>query len=742
MDGRKNQLPDDETGGALWRDVSASLPAPTILTSADGAVTYANSAFADLLGYQVNECLALTINAIVEGGYPSRHRGAARRVEENAPESQVEQRFVRKDGEIVWVLMSTSPLGDAPEIPRQFVIQAIDITRQKRAEAALRHLASEDPQESERAQVFETDPEAASLKNTEAKLQFANTLLTTQMETSPDGILVVDANARIISFNRRFADMWGVSLDLLEAKDDAPVLKAVMSAMKDPQAFVARVRYLYEHPEEGGRDELETRDGRFFDRHTGVLRTPSGEQLGRVWFFRDITDHKLAEAEILRSARCDALTGLANRAVFMEAVQREIARVKRGAKPFGVLYLDLDQFKDVNDTLGHPAGDELLKAVAARLCANTREADLVARFGGDEFAVMVTDIAQQGDAALIADTIIKAMDAPFIIEGNDIRSGVSIGISLFGPDEPDKETILSRADIALYRAKSERLGGYRFHTDAMDHEIRTRVALGSELREGIALGQLFLEYQPQVNIATRRITGVEALVRWRHPARGVIAPNVFIPVAEKSGLIAMLGEWVLREACTQAKSWLDAGIAPEVIAVNLSALQFKRAFELEREIAQVLAETGLPPCRLELELTETVLMAASREHNDVLQRLRESGVRLAIDDFGVGYSSLDYLRRFPANRIKIAQAFVGQITSESGSAAIVKATIGLARELGIDVVAEGVETAAQLDLLKRWDCPEAQGFYFARPLSAAEVAPLFVRGRIVGRAKAFASSAA
>ncbi|HEY4925279.1 MAG TPA: EAL domain-containing protein [Roseiarcus sp.] len=586
------------------------------------------------------------------------------------------------------------------------------------------------------------DADIVRLKHAEEKLQFANTLLTTQMETSPDGILVVDADARIISFNRRFADMWSVSLDLLEAKDDAPVLAAVMSAMKDPQAFVARVKYLYQHPEEGGRDELETRDGRFIDRHTGVLRTPAGDQLGRVWFFRDITERKLAEAEILRTARCDTLTGLANRAVFLEAVQHAIATVRRGAKPFGVLYLDLDQFKDVNDTLGHPIGDELLKAVAVRLKSNTRDVDLVARFGGDEFAVLVCDVGEPANAAIVADTIIKAMAAPFMIVGNDIRCGVSIGISLFGPDEPDTETILSRADVALYRAKSERTGEYRFHTDAMDNEIRTRVTLGAELREGIALEQLFLEYQPQVDIATGRIKGLEALVRWRHPSRGVLGPNLFIPVAEKCGLIASLGHWVLRRACAQAKQWLDGGIAPEAIAVNLSAVQFKRAFELETEIANVLAETGLPPCRLELELTETVLMAASREHNDVLQRLRGSGVRLAIDDFGVGYSSLDYLRRFPATRIKIAQAFVGQIATESGSAAIVKATIGLARELGIAVVAMGVETPAQLDLLKSWGCPGAQGFYFARPLAAEDVAPLLARDRIARGHEILATTAA
>jgi len=616
-----------------------------------------------------------------------------------------------------WFLASETIYGEG-----WLLLTLTDVTVLKASELALRDARDV------AIEVAKTD--IARLKNAEEKLQFVNTLLTTQMETSPEGILVVDANSRIISFNQRFADMWKVSLDLLETRDDEAVLAAVMSSMKDPHGFVERVRYLYEHPEEEGREELETRDGRFIDRHTGVLRTAAGQQLGRVWFFFDITERKLAEAEVLRTARCDGLTGLANRAVFMEAVQHAIANVKRGAKAFGVLYLDLDHFKDVNDTLGHPIGDKLLQAVAERLKSNTRSVDLVARFGGDEFAVMVTNMNEPTDAAVVAGAIITAMSDPYIIQGNDIRTEVSIGISLFGSDEPDAETILSRADVALYRAKLEGRGDYRFHTVTMDSEIRTRVTLGIELREGIALGQFFLEYQPQIEIATGRITGVEALIRWRHPMRGVLGPNLFIPVAEKSGLIAALGHWVLREACGQAKAWLDAGIGLDLVAVNLSGIQFKRAFELEREIAAVIADTGLPASRLELELTETVLMAASREHNGVLQRLRESGVRLAIDDFGVGYSSLDYLRRFPANRIKIAQAFVGQITTEPGSAAIVKATIGLARELGIDVVAEGIETPAQLELLRSWRCAEGQGYYFAKPLSAEDAVLLLKDGRI------------
>ncbi len=591
------------------------------------------------------------------------------------------------------------------------------------------------------ARIIGTDTDVTSLKIAEEKLQFANTLLTTQMETSPDGILVVDTNDKIISYNRRFADLWNIPLAVLQAKDDAPVLDAVKSAMLDPDAFAARVEYLYRHPEDGSYDELETRDGRFIDRHTGVLRTPAGEYLGRVWFFRDITERKRAEAQILRAARSDQLTGLANRAVFMESVQHAIALAGRGGKRFAVLYLDLDQFKDVNDTLGHAAGDELLRAVAERLRTGTRVTDVVARFGGDEFAVMA-DIGDANDAAFLADKLIDVLNQPFLVQGNDVRGAVSIGISLFAPEDLDAEAILSRADLALYRAKSEGRGGYRFFTSAMDSEVRARVTVTSELRTAISEGQLFLMYQPQVEIATGRITGVEALVRWRHPTRGVLGPGVFIPASERSGLIAALGHWVLGEACRQAKAWLDAGIAPDVTAVNLSAVQFKRSVELEEDIATILAETGLPAEKLELELTETVLMAASREHIDVLDRLRLTGVKLAIDDFGVGYSSLDYLRRFPVDRIKIAQNFVEHIANVSGSAAIVRATIGLAQELSIKVIAEGVETSDQLELLKAWGCREAQGFYFARPLLPEDLAPLLRRGKINREESVAAKSAA
>jgi diguanylate cyclase (GGDEF)-like protein/PAS domain S-box-containing protein len=620
-----------------------------------------------------------------------------RLIEGSAGPSTVELRLRLADGSYRWFENRLTPIRDADGNLRSLEGMMIDINERKEGD--------------ERA-------------------RFANTLLKTITETSPDGILVVDKDARIIAYNRRFGAIWGVPQDVLDSGNDAAPLAAVTASMKDPAAFLARVQYLYAHPEETGRDELETTDGRFFDRHTAVLHGAGEEYLGRVWFFRDITERKRADAQILQAARYDGLTGLANRAVFMEAVQGAIARARRDGRDFAILYLDLDHFKDVNDTLGHPIGDELLKAVAERLRSNVREVDTVARFGGDEFAIIAADLREPADAAVLAEAVIAALAKPFLIQGNDIRSGASIGISVFGPDEPDAETMLSHADVALYRAKAEGRGGYRFFTDEMDVEVRTRVSLGAELREAIATDQLFLLYQPQVEIETGRITGVEALARWRHPVRGILEPDLFIPIAERNGLISALGCWALREACRQAREWLDAGIAPATMAVNLSALQFKRPLELERDILAAIAEAELPAAMLELELTESILMAVSREHDDVFRRLREAGTKLAIDDFGTGYSSLDYLRQFAADRIKIAQVFVGKIAYEPGSAAIVRATLGLARELGISVIAEGVDTAEQLALLRSWGCHEAQGFHFARPLTPTELVPLLRKGKI------------
>jgi diguanylate cyclase (GGDEF)-like protein/PAS domain S-box-containing protein len=464
--------------------------------------------------------------------------------------------------------------------------------------------------------------------------------------------------------------------------------------------------------------------------HLNPIRDQGGNVKEIEGIIVDITERKNREDQILFMARFDPLTGLFNRTVFVDWVQKAVARVKRGGKGFAILYLDLDHFKDVNDTLGHPVGDLLLKAVAERLRSKVRETDVVARFGGDEFAVMQTDVTDPADASVLARKLIDNLSQPYSIEGNLIRLGASIGIAMCGPDALDAESLLSYADVALYRAKAEGRSKYRFFTESMDAEVRSRFILAAQLREAIAGDQLFLVYQPQADAATGRIIGLEALLRWRHPQRGLLRPSEFISAAEHSGLIIPLGQKVLREACRQMKRWVDARIAPLTVSVNISAIQFKAPLELEQSIAAVLGETELPAKFLELELTETVLMETSFEHNDVLQRLKEKGIRLAIDDFGTGFSSFDYLRRYPVSRIKISQHFVKDILRDASNAAIVKAIIGLARELHIDFIAEGVETAAQANQLREWGCRHVQGFYFAKPMSATELAPLLLQGTI------------
>lgn len=474
-----------------------------------------------------------------------------------------------------------------------------------------------------------------------------------------------------------------------------------------------------------------TKDGRLLWVELSIRRATFGGRDFLLSTAHEISRRKEAEGQLKRMAQFDHLTGLANRGVFVAEVTRAIERARRAEGSFAILYLDLDHFKDVNDTLGHPIGDRLLQSFAERLQANVRKVDTVARFGGDEFALLMADLRDPADAGVLAEKLLQIMTQPFLLDGNQIHSGVSIGIATYDPEDPDAETLLAHADVALYRAKSESRHTYRFFTAAMDAEVRKRVALTSELQTGIAAGQLFLMYQPQADIETGQIVGLEALVRWDHPNRGMLLPNEFLPLAERSGLIVALGNWVLRAACRQAQQWLEADVTLPPLSINMSALQFKAPGVLETEIDRVLAETGLSPGSLEIELTETALMGTSGGRDNVIERLRARGLRIAIDDFGTGYSSLLYLRSFPVDRIKIAQEFVKDMSVEPNDTAIVKAAIGLARELGIGVIAEGVETADQARLLHDWGCRQAQGFYFARPMSAEDVLPLLRSGNIL-----------
>ena len=554
-----------------------------------------------------------------------------------------------------------------------------------------------------------------------ASLQTSEERFRAVTETAQDAIIMMDAEARITYWNPAAEKILGYTAGESIGHD---VHEWLIPERYRAQAIAGIKKFAVtgRGPILGKTLELAAvrKGGTEFPIELSTAAIQKGRGWEAVAVLRDITARKNAERELVRMARHDVLTGLANRGVFVEVLQQRIALSHRGGSRFAVLYLDLDHFKDVNDTLGHPVGDALIKAVAKRLQKTVREADTVARFGGDEFAIVAADIKEAADAALLADKILAAVSEPFSIEGNEIRTGASIGIALFGSDSRDAELLLSHADVALYRAKAEGRSAYRFFTEAMDAEVRARVTLGAQLRIALGSNQLFLEYQPQVDINTCQIVGLEALVRWNHPTRGRISPDELVPIAEKTGLIVELGNWVLRKACGQMKVWLDAGIAPPIIAVNVSTLQFRKPFELEEDIAAILAETGLPTSLLELELTESVFMGASREHNDVLLRLRESGLRVAIDDFGTGYSSLEYLGRFPVDRIKIGQTFMRDLSIGSPNAKIVKAAIRLAHDLGLDVIVEGVETAEQLKLIRSWNGIKVQGYYYYRPLPVDE----------------------
>ena len=439
---------------------------------------------------------------------------------------------------------------------------------------------------------------------------------------------------------------------------------------------------------------------------------------GWVATYEDITERRASEARLAHMARHDALTGLPNRVLFREHMERALARARRGGG-LAVLCLDLDRFKAVNDTLGHAAGDAVLRAVADRLRNCTRETDLVVRLGGDEFAIVQESAKQPAEATALARRLVEALSAPFEIEQQPVVIGTSVGVALSEDGLMNPDALLKCADLALYEAKAGGRGTFRFFEAEMDAIMQVRRALEGDLRRTLAAGQFEVFYQPLVQTGGGGITGFEALLRWHHPERGTVSPALFIPMAEEIGLIGAIGEWVLRRACVDAAGWPGA----LKVAVNLSPAQF-RGRTLAAEVAAALDASGLPPSRLELEITESVLLQDDDAVLETLHALRAMGVRISMDDFGTGYSSLSYLRRFPFDKIKIDQSFVRGMAEHEDCSAIVRAVIGLGRSLGMAVNAEGVETAGQLSALRAEGCGEVQGYLFSKPKPAGEVAEM------------------
>ena len=445
-----------------------------------------------------------------------------------------------------------------------------------------------------------------------------------------------------------------------------------------------------------------------------------GRETFRLGVLRDITERKRAQAHIQYLARHDVLTGLPNRSFLTERLEGMLAMARRHDVTAAILYVDLDNFKTVNDSLGHHVGDLLLKEVATRLKAALRDADIVARLGGDEFLVALADLGAPGDATRVATKLLAAIAAPMLLEGRQVYVTPSIGISLFPRDGDDVDELIHNADAAMYRAKESGRSNFQFYGPSLAKGANETLAKEATLREASLRGEFELHYQPQFSLRDGSLSGIEALVRWRHPQRGLLEPAEFIPFAEARGMIIPIGRWVLKEACHQQREWQLAGYAPACMGVNMAALQFRRD-ALVGEIAQILNETGLAAASLELELTESCLMDNSAVA-DKLQALRALGVKLAVDDFGTGYSSLSYLKRYPIDKLKIDRSFIADLGAADDNSAIVTAIISLGRALKLAVLAEGVETEAQLEFLKAGGCDEMQGYLRGRPLPAAQFA--------------------
>jgi diguanylate cyclase (GGDEF)-like protein/PAS domain S-box-containing protein len=452
-----------------------------------------------------------------------------------------------------------------------------------------------------------------------------------------------------------------------------------------------------------------------------------GKATGAVIVFRDVSTARAMAAQMTHSAQHDFLTGLPNRMLLNDRVSQAIVLAPRHSKKVAVLFLDLDGFKHINDSLGHPIGDKLLQSIAKRLVSCVRSSDTVSRQGGDEFVVLLSEMEQSEDAAISALRILQAVAEVHTIDHHDLHVTTSIGLSVFPDDGKDAETLVKNADTAMYQAKENGRHSYQFFRPAMTVRAVERQSIEENLRRALERQEFTLHYQPKIRLRTGEITGAEALLRWSHPVRGPVSPTQFIPVAEDCGLILPIGQWVLREACKQARAWVDLGLPLGTMAVNISSMEFRDDNFLESVFA-ILSETGLDPRSLELELTESVLMKRAESAASVLKTLRARGVQIAVDDFGTGYSSLSYLRKFPIDALKIDQSFVRQITSAPDDATIVTAVISMGRSMKLRVVAEGVETREELAFLQNHQCDEAQGFYFSRPVLPQQFAILLKTG--------------
>jgi diguanylate cyclase (GGDEF)-like protein/PAS domain S-box-containing protein len=570
---------------------------------------------------------------------------------------------------------------------------------------------------------------ARERKRTSDEIAFKNILLSTQQEASIDGLLAVDDDGCIISVNQRFVDLWGVKQDIMASQSNAELIAEIVEKLVEPERFIQRIHELNQQRQLISSEEIAFKDGRVFERYSAPMVAADGQYFGRLWSFRDITERKEADELIWKQANLDFLTELPNRYMLHDRLHRELKKAERSGQQVALLFLDLDHFKEINDTLGHDVGDLLIQDTAERLRKCVRETDTIARLGGDEFTVVLSELNELHAIQRVADQILSSLSQPFQFGDEVVYISSSIGITIYPEDGTTVDTLLKNADQAMYAAKAKGRNCLQYFTPAMQENATTRLHMTNDLRKALAKGQFSLFYQPIIELKTGEIFKAEALLRWQHPERGFVSPLEFISIAEETGMIIDIGNWVFQQAALQLSHWRSTYNADFQMSINVSPVQFCAGSSLDAWFDH-LRNLKLSGSALIVEITEGLLMEAGHLVTDKLLAFRDSGIHVALDDFGTGYSSLSYLKRFNIDYLKIDQSFVRNLHPFSDDLILCEAIIVMAHKLGIKVIAEGVETEQQRQLLVGAGCDFAQGYLFAKAVPVAEFEQLLAVGKL------------